>query len=336
MRNSVLFTVLVMIASCGSKDREGVELGGRDKTAPNTPQKSMLALLDSLNACYVNPKSDTEKLIDSVLYEQIDLNRNLSSVDFDLLKKGIKEGYLENKSAKQLFAKELTTRNLEQNTKIPIKFYSFEADQEIFNYFAVAIQGEGSNYDAYEVFFFHADKLIGKHVIQKKYGLKLNHFTNEKKELIIYYPVNFINGTGVFWNQNNFYKVKSDSLIPVLSLIENSTSYSLHGHDLATEFVSTSPLKIRYNYRHYFLGENEKEIDFLKGSEVIQYTMNRVGKYVADYQGKILKDNKLSTFYVSLNELLFLKTFYPELKKEILGENVKLKNAIYDYLVNFQ
>jgi len=173
------------------------------------------------------------------------------------------------------------------------------------------------------VYFFKANTIVAKHNIFHRYGLELKHFKNEFNETVIYYKVNYGSGTGVWWNQFNFYLYDNKKLLPALSEIENINlefPWSIRPYRIKSTILNTKPLQLKFVYKNQFIDRLGKKIDFIKDSVSIKYTLNSNRKiYKPLFRNNQMSKNKLLSYFLTKNELLFINTNYRLFKNEIYG-----------------
>jgi hypothetical protein len=223
--------------------------------------------------------------------------------------------------------------------KLPIDFYTFDKNANDFNEFAISIGYDGSSWDN-DVYFFKSDKVIAKHEIFHHYGFELKHFKNEINETVIYYRVNYGSGTGIWWDQFNFYRYDTDKLLPTLTEIRDINlqyPWSIRAYRIESSILSTKPLKLKFVFDNQITDASENQIDFINDSTVIKYKFNTIKKiYEPEFTDTKLNKLKLLTYFHADNELLFVNANYDLFKKELSGNDQARRQAVMSYLLKLK
>lgn len=298
-------------------------------------EEELVELLDSIGGL------DKEKLAkdvsffaDSVLNSQIDLNITLSDKAFALIKKIATKEQISLADAKQIFPDLIDNELLYLG--VPLRFFSFDDDPTKFNQYAIAVGSHGLSFDS-DIYFFQGKNIIAKQHVLHKHGLKFEHFKDENDRTVVYYSVNFMSDTEIWWFQYNFYRYDNGKLIPVLT--EQNDSYlgsdwgSMRSFWLTADvvradslnFVSANPLKIEFRYKSLpFM--NEK-------STIVTYNIDaQTVKYVADFSNSDFDKYKLLSFCLMDNDLLFVSAYHAKLKEYLNGNDPIMRKTVFNFL----
>ncbi len=345
MKLKIIFIVLLGSIACQNKtDHKQIVLVKNNSTNTTKTvqyaEKELVSLLDSIGG--LNPNGWTEKLtfiVDSILLNQIKLNYKVIATDFKELKSATEIGEINLSLAKRIFPQLEIDHNLAsnlENNKLPLILYSFDNNPKTFNEFAILIAYDGGLSWNNDIYFFKADKIIAKHKIFHRYGLELKHFKNELNETTIYYKVNYESGTGVWWNQFNFYRYDYNELLPTLTEIENINlqySWGMREYWIESTILDTKPLKLKFVFNNQFTDSLGNQINFIKDSTEIVYKFDTKKKiYEPDFVDSKLNKLKLLTYFHADNELLFVNVNYDLFEKELNSNEEVKREAILKYL----
>ena len=344
------------IASLDSNNTDDSQTVSADDDSTNTfepvqySDEELIALLDSIG--HLNPNSWTEELasiVDTVLNSPIQLNKQLSPKDFKELKATLKDSgkntAIDLDLAKRIFPQleidsSLAADAASMENKLPINFHTFDKNTNDFNEFAISIGPDERVTSDNDVYFFKSDKIIAKHEISHFYGFHLKHFKNEINETVIYYRVNYERGTGILWDQFNFYRYDTDKLLPTLTEIRHiwlDYFWSSRPYRIKSNILSTKPLKLKFVFNNQFTDSSENQIDFINDSTVIKYKFNTIKKiYEPEFTDTKLNKLKLLTYFHADNNLLFVNANYDLLKKELSGNDQARRQAIMNYLLRLK
>lgn len=342
------------IASLDSNNTDDSQTVSADDDPANTfepvqySDEELIALLDSIG--HLNPNSWTEELasiVDTVLNSPIQLNKQLSPKDFKELKATLKDSgkntAIDLDLAKRIFPQleidsSLAADAASMENKLSIDFYTFDKNANDFNEFAISIY-DGPSWDN-DVYFFKSDKVIAKHEIFHHYGFELKHFKNEINETVIYYRVNYGSGTGIWWDQFNFYRYDTDKLLPTLTEIRDINlqyPWSIRAYRIESSILSTKPLKLKFVFDNQITDASENQIDFINDSTVIKHKFNTIKKiYEPEFTDTKLNKLKLLTYFHADNELLFVNANYDLFKKELSGNDQARRQAVMSYLLKLK
>ena len=241
------------------------------------------------------------------------IKHRLSEPDFIKLKNACKNGILDLKSAKRIFQGFSDTTFLagSNNENVLIELIPFDKDKNDFNEYAVSIGLTNGVSWSNTLYFFKKNNLISRHDIHHRYGLEIKYFKDHDGRTVIYYKENFGSGSGIWQFNYYFYKYYENKLIPVLNILQNG-NYNwpgLRGYWLESVVISENPLIIKFDYNFYFR-DDSLITEILKDSTIVNFTYDHVHKaYVGNYKSSLINQDKILTYYLGENELLFINTF---------------------------
>lgn len=268
---------------------------------------------------------------DSIFENRKQINKRISINDFNLLKEAAKTKIIDYQTASKIFNEgEYDSLNFKQGD-IPITMYSFDENQNDFKEFALIV---GSNFGRNcELYFFKSNQLLSKHNIYHHSGLVLEHYKDNDGKTIIYYKENYISGTGIWWYNFNFYKYYDNKLTPILNEIKNANLQSPWGirvQWLESFVVDTNPLTLKMVYSQEF-SDTLINSSIIKDSTFIEYHWNNdLNKLIGNYKESKISKNQILSFYISDNELLFIKAYNKLLKTNL--NKKEHRKAILNYL----
>jgi hypothetical protein len=333
MKRAILLIALLVLIFCKSSVAQ-----------TQYSENELIAFLDSIGQ--LNPDAWVEESfydVDSTLYGQTTLNQELTTSDFEKLKKAAKEQLIDIDLAKRIFPElniDTTYAVGKWNKLLPIEFHSFDINKDDFNKFAIVIgYGSGISTDN-DVYFFQGKKVIAKHSIYYRYELELNHFKDENDRTVIFYNVCYQSGTGIWWYQFNFYCYDNEILTPVLTEIQNinlQPYWWIREYWIESEIVNERPLQIKFVYYNQFYETDTVDdismIDFINDSTIVTYHIDtQNGKFIPDFNGTKQNRNKLLSYFHSANELLFANSHYDLFKNGLNGTDPIMRKAILNYL----
>jgi hypothetical protein len=270
---------------------------------------------------------------DSVFHSRKSPNTTLSAKEFEKFKVACKNGLIDKRTAQKLLPHFVPDSSEYNNGElIPISFYPFGADKYDFNEYAVcsgaAKEGGGGN-----VYFFKSNKLISQHNIYHRYGLKLKHYKDTDGRTVVYYKENFGSGSGIWQHNYYFYKYYGNKLVPVLNILENG-NYTWPGpriYWLKTFVSNESPLQLKFVYTASF--RDSTITDVLNNSTTVTFRYNPERKrYEGDFERSTINGDKILTYYLGENELLFVHAYNKELRNWIEGSNKTKREKTQNYL----
>jgi hypothetical protein len=330
--------------NCDLKSTLSISLCQTVSKSRNSSDKESIRFLDSIGK--LNPHIWEKKVLDfpdSVFRSQKTLNLQLSKTDFDKLKKGCKDTLLDIDFIHQLFPKFQidSTYYKDQILKgyLPITFYSFDRNKYDFKNFAIVLGYDNGFTRECIVYFFNRSVLIGEHNVYHRYGLELNHFTDNDGKTVIYYRQNFMSGSGIWWFNFNFYKYENNKLIPALNIVQNSNlqyPWCIRSYWMKTSIINTKPLTLKFNYYNEFPDTLKGEpIEIFNDSTEIKFKWeNNLKQFIARYENSKLNRYKILTYYLNCDELLFINAFHDLLKSLILSDDTIKKQITMTYLRN--
>ncbi len=136
---------------------------------------------------------------------------------------------------------------------ITVNYYPFSLNKHDFNEFALSI-GDGGHCENAYLYFFTGNRIIARHDGYNRDGLDLSFYRDADGKTVVYYDRNFCTGSGVWWDNFNFYKYDNDKLIPVLDELENGNIQPpyFRARWLESTVESTHPLTIKMVYYQNF------------------------------------------------------------------------------------
>lgn len=323
MRHVLIFFVVFALLSCQTKVKQ----------LANKADFDPMALIDSISQ--LNPDDLSKNILtlsDSVFYNQKQFQHTIDQKTFENLKKTFISGKLTIAQAEQLFPDfPKDSIKMFDDNQFEIELHTFNENQ--WDEFAISFS-DNSFWISY-IYFFQQNKIIGKHTVFHKYGLEMNHFKDENNKTVVYYWCNFMNGTGIWWNQNQFYRYDDQQLTPVLSELQNinlQTSWSLRSFWIDAYVVNTKPLQIKYIYDSQFEQETDEPKDFINDSTIVTYHLNDKGIYQGDFSNSKLNYKQLLSFYLTDNNLLFVNAYANELRTILNGNDEIQKESLLRFL----
>ena len=345
MKWTAIFIILLGLTTCKNQATENQSVSTENDSIETVQysENELISFLDSIGK--LNPDfwiKELSFMVDSTLNNQTVLNHELTISDFEKLKHTIKnyttaEIMIDIDLAKRIFLElDSVSINQEEN-KLSVVFHSFDKNKSDFKEFAIVIGYEG--WGRNDVYFFHNKKIIAKHNIFYRYELELEHFKNENNQTIVFYKVCYSSGTGIWWHQFNFYQYNKDQLIPVLTEIQNINlqyPWSIRAYWIETKVVNERPLQIKFVYNNQFFNISEtnySEINFINDSTIVTYHLDtQSGKYIPDFNGTKQNRNKLTSYFHSDKELLFVNSHYNLFKNRLNENDTIMRKAILNYL----
>ncbi|QXP60847.1 hypothetical protein [Olleya sp. HaHaR_3_96] len=303
---------------------------------PITYSKQELSfLLDSIG--HIDSNRWTKKmsnLVDSTLNNQTKLHHTLNGLDFETLKTVVQNGSIEIALAKQLFNATTFDSNTINNDRLPITYYSFDKNEKDYNEFAIII-GDSLLWDT-TVYFFKSNTIIAKHRIFHRYGLEIKHFKSKYDNTIFYYTVNYLSGSGIWWNQFNFYSYNKDHIRPVLTEINNSNLQAPWGsrsYKIEATITNTNPLVFQFKYENQLTDTTNNTVAFNNDVTKVTYQYNTTDKkYVPNFTNTTLNRPKLLSYFITDNDLLFVNSNYQLFRKQLNSKNKLKQDAALNFL----
>ncbi|RSK43915.1 hypothetical protein [Hymenobacter rigui] len=300
------------------------------------------AFLDSVGHLPSPPLTDRAALYaDSIFYHQTSRSQTLTTQDFTLLKQAAWLGRMTRTEAQRIFrdatigqgcSREGLFRKFAADS-ISVAFYPFRNNS--FEEYAIGI-GFLERCQPAPLFFFKKNKLIAIHDGYRHYGLDLKHYQDENNKTVVYYTREFRRGSGIWWNNLNFYRYDGDKLLPVLNELKDGNSQLFWGFRawwLVFTIQSTNPLRIKMVY-DVTLPDTTRvnsESFVVNDSTVVEYVWNDIQKkLVGRYKASKLSRAQILSYTVQENEMLFINAHYQELKSS-LHDSVT-RPAVLNYL----
>ncbi|WP_333695668.1 hypothetical protein [Flavobacterium sp.] len=348
----IIFTIVIilLLVSCDKEQRQkgDIDLQTIDtikitKKETSYTDQQLEIFLDSIGNFTPSYFADNVSFVaDSIFKNQLQMNKVISQSDFSKLKFAINEEdeilrTIDIKTAKNIFGEIQVDSSFVADGKIPITFFSFDKRKEDFNEFAICLGYTDAGEFGWScvLYFFKNNKIIAKHNIYHRYGLELNHYKDSDGKTIIYYKENFGSGTGIWQFNFYFYKFYNDKLIPILNVLENGNlnSWGRRNFWLETFVTKTNPLTLKMVYHQFFYGTKGEGDDYriIDDSTFIQFKWDEKSRtLIGNYEKSKTNKFKILTYYLDSNELLFINTYYTELKNGL--KNKTKRHIILNYL----
>jgi hypothetical protein len=264
---------------------------------------------------------------DSIFKNQQQFGKTISTTDFAKLKQAFKEGEIDLTTAKNIFGNFSIDSVFLKTGSIPITYFSFDKNKNMFNEFAICL-GPSQAVWSSSLYFFKKNILLSKHIINHRYGLELEHYTDIDGKTVIYYKENYQSGSGIWWYNFHFYKYDTDKLIPILNELQNSNlRYPWRFRVLWFEssVVKTNPLTLKMVYYQELPDtSNTNAIRFVDDSTFVSYAWDEKSKTLrGNYENSKITKSQILTYYLEDNELLFINAYYKILKNSLLDKNKK-------------
>ncbi len=348
MKQILLIIIVLTFLSCKNKLHEeklvsNDSLANKEIRTTGSAEQSFqytlaqkLNFLDSINSLKLQSLKDSIIFYeDSIFNSRSSLNHRLSETDFFNLKNACRNGIIDLKSIKRMFPGFNDTTFLvgTKNDSVLIELISFDKEKNGFDEYAVSIGLINGVSWSNTLYFFKKNILISRHDISHRYGLEINHFWDQDGNTVIYYKENFGSGSGIWQFNYYFYKYSQNKLIPVLNILQNG-NYNWpgpRGYWLEASVITENPLKIKFEYNFYF--RDSLITNVMNDSSIVNFSYNNAKKkYLANFRNTKISQDKILAYYLGDNELIFINSYYKEIKNWIEG-NDKIKRKItLDYL----
>ncbi len=308
----------------------------------------LIAFFDSVCKLPVEPLANKAAYYADSVFKTFTkpVNRQLSVVDFVLLKQAIRAKRINAHIAKKIFGEFTVDSNCNSNGLLGsvkkgyvyLSFYPFVRNKNKFDEFAVGV-GVRNHCEGAMLYYFRADKIIAKQDGYSRYGDDPAYFKNIDDENIVYRRHEFTDGSGIWWNNYFFYKYNGDKLIPVLNEPESCNAqafWALRILWLESKIQKTNPLTIKIVYHQQFYNDNNEVYFnygpiFLNDSTSIKYTWDECSKTLrGQYQQSKLSKAQILSYYPTDNEYLFINSHYKLLKTLLVDK--KQRPWLLDYL----
>jgi hypothetical protein len=348
MKATSLYSIIVLlgIISCNYKDQQHTaNAPGKARVEKNHESdyvqyntSQLISFLDSVGKLPTQPLADKASFFaDSIFNNQVQLNQTVSAKNFIKLKNAAVRGFIDIETAKTIFQNNRIDSICSNDSfiaerkkgMIPLVFYSFDKNKGVFNEFAICLGDPERCENAY-IYFFKGSKIISKQYGYNNYGLGLNHYKDIDGRTVVYYRIRFVSGSGTWWHQFLFYKYSGDSLVPVLTELQNGNMQSggMGNRVLWLEsFVEkTNPLTIKMVYYDQLPDTTKDDFGpmFIQDSTAVQYLWDaKSNKLIGQYsQSKLTKAQVLS-YNLEDNDLLFINTHFKALKESLIDTTKK-------------
>lgn len=335
------------MANCGNghRQKDNIKLKTIDTTESvdndlRYTEQQLETFLDSIGK--LSPvlwADDISYLTDSTFKNKPQLNKVIPQKDFTKLKKTVLSDNeinrkIDVKTAKSIFGEVayIDSAFLVENV-IPITIISFDKKIADFNEYAICLGCPGVSWNCI-LYFFKGNKIIAKHNVFHRYGLKIEHFKDTDNKTIIYYKENFGSGTGICQFNYYFYKFYDDRLIPILNELENGNFNgwgSRRGFWFEALVTNTIPLTLKMVYHQLLYDTLNSDIKIIDDSTFVQYTWDeKTRTLIGNYNKSKINKFQILTYSFADNDLLFINTYYSILKN-YLNDKTK-RSKILKYL----
>lgn len=269
---------------------------------------------------------------DSLFYNQQSINKCISTTDLAVLKEACRNKYIDTGDARRIFPgiDHIIDSQFAGYETIPIRLYSFGSNKYSFTDFAI-LPGDDTRWDC-DLYFFRKDRLLAKHNIYHHYGLEIAHYKDADHRTVVYYKRNYMSGTGISWYNYHFYKFYDTVLAPVLNEIASAyvgQPWSYREANMHATIVQKNPLTIKMVYGQDIARDYNHQLTIQRDDSVmVHYRWDAARRrYEPVYGGKLSKQ-KILTYYLEQNDLLFLNTNY-KLLKRYLGNKRKRSEVLF-------
>lgn len=289
--------------------------------------------LDSIGKIPSRPLMEKVSFMaDSIFKNQLQLDILVKRSDFEKLKKGCKVMHLDIKTVKAIFGDIKIDSVYLEDGIVPLTFVSFDKNKNDFKEFAVCPDYADKDWSC-EMYFFSGNKIIAKHNIYHRYGLKLNNYKDIDGRTVVYYKENYQSGSGIWWFNFYFYKYYDNKLIPILNELENGNlqfPWSIRILWLESTIQKTNPLTLKMVYYQAFSDSTEGP-SFINDSTIVQYTWDEKTKtLIGNYEKSKISKAQILTYYLEDNELLFINAYNELLRKNL--KDKRFRQSTLNYL----
>lgn len=290
---------------------------------------SLISFMDSVGTLALEPlMQESAEMPELIFRDRENLNSKISFSNFIKLKSALKKGSIDTSFANEIFDKASIDTSQIKEGRIAINCYSFNKFKE----FAISLGQEEFSWEN-DLYFFKSKQIIAKHHIRHRYGLKIDHFENTNGKTVIYYKQNFMSGSGIWWYNYYFYQYDGKHMIPVLNFIETSNLQYIWGTKIMnfdTEILSTEPLTIEVDYAIDFCLPYPNE-NFINEKDTLRFIWDEnISEFITNYSNSSLNKAKILSYYLTNNDLLFIRAYYKELKSSL--QNDKTRSSVLNYL----
>lgn len=284
-------------------------------------EEDLMLFLSSVEKIKVEPLMIAVSAKSNLAFRnQKKLKRKISKTNFEKLLIAIDTKEMEVQLAAAIFGKSNVKLEKIKNNDIGLNFYSFDENSNNFEEFAIYFN------ESHELFFIKNKKIIAKHTIQTKLLPDLHFYKDSDGKTIVYYDYELMQGSGIWQSNYFFYKIDGEKMEPVLNQIHQSNlrnEWSNRHFSLETSIESTFPLTFKIAYETSFLNE-EKEMKFINDTAFIKYLWNdKTQQLEGNFAASKFNEAQLTSFYTEGSDLLFLKSFYPVIRKNLRDEHLK-------------
>jgi len=354
MNKIIYILIFLTVSSCNNGQKINTKTTNLDSSTISKPvnkiartsvqysDQQLETFLDSVGQLSTQPLVNTVAFFaDSVFKNQLQLNSIISLKDFNTLKRAARKGVIAVNTARRIFQ----NNNIDSNCNekdilltykkgfIPVVYFPFDKNKSDYNEYALCIGDPEHCPNAY-LYFFKANRIIGRHDAYNRYGLELKHYKDIDGKTVVYYICEFNEGTGEWWNNFFFYKYDSNKLIPVLNELQNGNMQNPGSRSLWLEsFVQkTNPLTIKMVYDDEFPDFTKDIEDYgpkiIDDSTSVQYVWNEQSKTLkGQYEKSKISKAQILSYYSGKNDLLFINSYYKTLKSSLI-DTTKRKSTL--------
>jgi hypothetical protein len=317
--------------------------------------KVIEAFLDSVGHLPAQPLADKAAFgADSIFKSQIPMDSAISQKDFEILKKAANKGVISVKTAMRIFNNKQIDYSCNEKSifltykfrLIPVVFYPFGKNK--FDEFAICI-GDPEHCPSAFLYFFKGNKIIARHAGFDRDGLDLKYFKDIDGKTVVYYRVEFTEGSGIWWYNFFFYKYDGDKIIPVLNELQNAnllqpSPWGARELWLESTVQKTNPLTIKMVYHQKLPDTLLSDTDnatragsgpmIVNDSTIVKYVWNEKTKTLdGQFAGSKITRAQILSYYLIDNERLFINANYKKLKALLLDKTTRKATLNYINLV---
>ena len=314
--------------------------------------KQLEVFLDSVGHLAQQPLADKVAFgVDSMFkHFTKSTNRLVPPAYFEQLKKAIKAKMIAPALARIIFGElsidsTCNTNGLLDSVKkgyVHLSYFPFDK----FRQFAVCLSN-AEYCNGSDTYFFSGNIIIAKqHCYNKHFDDDVQFYQAEDGNTVVYRMIEFDSGSGIWWNQYFFYKYDGYSLIPILTIPENTnllqpSPWGLRELWFQSKIIRTIPLTIKMVY-HQTLPDTTEPGDsdsvshdnppvIVNDSTIVKYSWNKQAKTLQpDFTGTKTNQAQILTYYLNDNELLAINAYYSKYQK--MMANKKKRRYLLNYL----
>jgi hypothetical protein len=360
MRKIIYLFAVFIIISCNNNQKSDSKKVSTKKSTSNLPKhpikiqytdQQLNFFLDSVGRLPTQSLAEKAAFgVDSVFKNQPQLDTTISLGDFNKLKHAVQKGVIAVKTARRIFGNnkidsacnEKSVLLTYKSGLIPVIYYPFDKNRNVFNEYAICI-GDPEHCENAYLYFFKGNRIIAKRNGYNRDGLDLHYYKDADRRTVIHYKVEFDRGSGIWWYQFFFYKYDGNKLIPVLNIPQNINllqpspwgvrelwfeSFVQKTNPLVIKMVYHQQLPDTVQYDHFTTDPNLGPM-IVNDSTVVQYTWNDNKKVLeGHYEQSKIRRSEILSYYFEDNELLFINAYYETLKT-LIRDKTKKKSALH-------